>query len=77
MRILEKLLLRRQAHPQFSTLPVRVRRRLALACQELTDAEAEMAQRTGLPEPPRLLLIDEEEAAIIFPEEREASAGAD
>jgi hypothetical protein len=77
MRILEKLLIRRHDHPQFSSLPPRVRKRLGHACQELAEAEAEMARLIGLPKPPRLLLVDEEQASIIFPEEREASAGAD
>jgi hypothetical protein len=77
MGFLRRLLVRRQSHPRFSALPLRVRKRLALACQELSEAEAELAQRIGLPEPPRLLLIDEEQAAIIVPDERGASAAAD
>jgi hypothetical protein len=70
MRILDKLLTRRRDQPRFSALAPHVRHRLALACRELGDAEQELATRLGLPQPPRLLLVDEEEAVILTPGDR-------
>ena len=70
MALLERFLVRRQGLPRFSALPHHVRRRLAFACQELTDAEAEMAEQLGLARPPRLLMVDEEEAVILFEPDR-------
>lgn len=56
--------------PRFTALTPRVRRRLAPAFQELSDAEQELAVRLGLPAPPRLLLVDEEAGVIVAPDER-------
>jgi hypothetical protein len=70
IRILEKLLTRRRDQPRFSALPRRVQQRLALACQELSDAEQALAARLDLPQPPRLLMVDEEEAVILTPSDR-------
>lgn len=70
MRILNKLLTRRRDQPHFSALPPRVRQRLAVARQELSDAEQAIATRLGLPQPPRLLMVDEEEAVILTPGDR-------
>lgn len=70
IRILEKLLTRRLDQPRLSALPRHVQQRLALACQELSDAEQALAARLDLPRPPRLLIVDEEEAVILTPTER-------
>lgn len=70
MHIIDKLLTRRRDQPRFSALPIRVRQRLALACEELSDAEQALAERLGLPQPPRLLMVDEEEAVILTPSDR-------
>ena len=70
MRILDKLLTRRRDQPRFSALAPRVRHRLALACRELDDAEQALATRLGLPRPPRLLMVDEEEAVVLTPSDR-------
>lgn len=70
MRILDKLLTRRRDQPHFSALPPRVRQRLGLACRELNDAEQALAARLGLSQPPRLLMVDEEEAVILTPSDR-------
>jgi ABC-type branched-subunit amino acid transport system ATPase component len=70
MRLLDKLFTRRRGQPSFSTLAPRVRRRLTHACRELGDAEQALATRLGLPQSPRLLMVDEEEAVIITPSER-------
>lgn len=70
MSIFDRFLVRRRALSRFSAVPVRVRRRLALARRELDDTEAEMAEQLGLSEPPRLLMVDEEEAVIVFPGDR-------
>ncbi|WP_126174126.1 hypothetical protein [Altericroceibacterium xinjiangense] len=71
MAFLDKFFVRRQGLPRFSALPQRVRQRLALAARELADAEAEMADQLGLSQPPRLLMIDEEEAVILSGPDRE------
>jgi hypothetical protein len=47
-----------------------VRRRLVLACRELSDAEEGVAKRLALPTPPRLLMVDEENAVIVTPRDR-------
>lgn len=70
MRILDKLLTRRRNQPRFSALPKHVQQRLALACQELSDAEQSLAARLDLPQPPLLLMVDEEEAVILIPRDR-------
>lgn len=70
MALLDRLFVRRRAMPRFSSLPQQVRRRLSVACQELTSAEDQMAQRLGLPNPPRLVLVDEEEAVVLFAADR-------
>ena len=70
MGILDKLLTRRNDQPRFSALEPRVRHRLKLACRELNDAEQAIASRLGLSQPPRLLMVDEEEAVILTPEDR-------
>lgn len=70
MGILDKLLTRRRRMPRFETLAPRIRRRLRLVCRELSDAEEELAARLDLPQPPRLLLVDEEKAVILTPAER-------
>lgn len=70
MGLLDKLLTRRRGLPVFTALAPRVRRRLAPACRELGEAEQELAAHLGLPQPPRLLLVDEEEAVILRPDER-------
>ena len=70
MRFFDRLLTRRREQPRFATLSPRVRRRLALACRELTEAEEAIAERLGLPAPPRLLFVDEEEAVIVSPCDR-------
>jgi hypothetical protein len=71
MRLLDRFLIRRRALPRFSALPANVRRRLALACREVTKAEAEMAQQLALPAPPRLLMVDEESAVIVLASDRD------
>ena len=70
MGILDQLLTRRRRMPHFAALARNVRRRLAPVCQELSLAEEELAVRLGLPEPPRLLLVDEETAVVLTPGER-------
>lgn len=70
MGILDKLLTRRRRMPRFETLAPRIRRRLSFVCRELSEAEEELAARLELPQPPRLLLVDEEEAVILTPAER-------
>ena len=70
MRLLDKLLTRRRGQPHFADLPPRVRHRLALACRELNEAEEALAKRLSLPQPPRLLLVDEEKAVILSPSDR-------
>lgn len=69
MGILDNLLTRHRRMPRFAALSPRIRRRLNIVCRELSEAEEELAARLGLP-PPRLLLVDEEEAVILTPGER-------
>lgn len=71
MRVLDKLLTRRRDIPRFSALAPHVQRRLAVACRELNNAEQEIAARLGLAQPPRLLMVDEEEAVILTPSDRD------
>jgi hypothetical protein len=70
MGFFDRLLTRGRAAPSFAELPTGVRRRLSPVCNDLGAAEQEMAERLGLPQPPRLLLVDEEAAVILVPEER-------
>lgn len=70
MGILDSLLTRRRRMPRFALLAPRIRRRLGLVCRELSEAEEELAAHLGLPRPPRLLLVDEEEAVVVMPDER-------
>ena len=70
MGIIDKLLTRRRRLPSFAALAPRIRRRLAPVCKELSDAEQDVADYLGLSRPPRLLLVDEENAVILTPEER-------
>jgi hypothetical protein len=70
MRIFNKLFTRRRDQPHFSELPTRVRQRLALACRELSKEEEAVAARLDLPHPPRLLMVDEEEAVILTQNDR-------
>ena len=70
MGILDRLLTRRRRMPRFATLALRIRRRLNIVCRELSEAEEELAARLNLPHPPRLLLVDEEEAVVLTPGER-------
>ena len=70
MNLLDRMLTRRREQPAFAKLLPHVRRRLGRACRELSQAEEQIAERLGLDHPPRLLLVDEERAAILNPEER-------
>jgi len=70
MRLFDPLLTRRRRQPRFTGLPASVRRRLALACRELSEAEETIAERLGLRKPPRLLIVDEETAVIVTPRDR-------
>lgn len=70
MRILDKLLTRRRHQPGFTALAPRFQQRMALACRELGDAEQAIAAELDLPQPPRLLMIDEEQAVILTPGDR-------
>ena len=70
MRLLDLLFTRRRKLPKFADLSDGVRRRLASACRELTEAEDRAADRLHLESPPRLLLVDEETAVILAVEER-------
>ena len=65
MRFLDAFFTRSARRPQRSALPRSVRRRLAQSCADLTQEENALAERFGLPMPPRLLIVDEEEAVII------------
>ncbi len=70
MAILDWLLTRRRGEPRFAVLPGHVRRRLGFVCSELNHAEQALADSLGLPQPPRLLLVDEESAVIVTPPDR-------
>jgi hypothetical protein len=65
MGILNKLLTRRCNQPSFSALAPHFQQRLALACQELSDAEQAIAAQLDVPHPSRLLMIDKEKAVIL------------
>lgn len=70
MGFLDKWLTRRRRLPSFAALAPQVRRRLVPVCRELANAEQQLAAHLDLPQPPRLLLVDEEEAVILTPSER-------
>ncbi|MDT9600238.1 hypothetical protein [Sphingosinicella rhizophila] len=70
MHWIERMLTRRHDQHRFTDLKPLVRRRLKLAARELRDAEDAMAAELRLPQPPRLLMIDEEEAVIVLPNDR-------
>lgn len=70
MGIFDRLLTRRRHAACFAELAPRVRCRLGPVCQELGEAEQALAARLGLPRPARLLLVDEEAAVILTPDER-------
>ncbi|WP_300578607.1 hypothetical protein [Phenylobacterium sp.] len=70
MPLFDRYFRRQQDAPHVSDLSPAVRRRLTRSCDALTAAEAEIARRLDLPSAPRLLMIDEEEAVIVTPEER-------
>ena len=70
MRFLDRMLTRRRDQRQFCDVKHRTRQRLALAARELYDAEDAIAAASGLPMPPRLLMIDEEEAVVVLPTDR-------
>lgn len=70
MGILDKLLTRRRNQPTFSALAPHFQQRLALASRELSDAEQSIAAQLDLPHPPRLLMVDEEKAVILYPSDR-------
>ena len=72
MRLLDDLFTRSRRQPTSVDLSDDVKRRLSPACRELTDAEDLMAARLGLDKVPRLLIIDEEAAVILSPQERTA-----
>lgn len=74
MGIVDSLLTRRRRMPRFALLAPRIRRRLTLVCRELSEAEDEVAARLGLARPPRLLLVDEETAVVVTPDERDGTA---
>ena len=73
MRLFDRLFTRRRQQPRFADLSDRARGRLAVACRELTDAEDWMAEQLGLGRPPGLLLVDEEEAVVLSPRDREVT----
>lgn len=70
MPLFDRYFRRQQDAPRVSDLSSAVRRRLTRSCGGLTAAETEIARRLDLPAAPRLLMIDEEEAVIVTPEER-------
>lgn len=70
MAFLDAFFTRRRVVPRFSALPRRTRHRLATVCDDLTGAEDEMARVLGLDAPPRLMLVDEEEAVILLASDR-------
>ena len=70
MGIIDKFMTRRRHQPRFDTLAPRVRCRLAPVCQELSNAEQDLANYLGMPQPPRLLLVDEESAVVLRHDER-------
>ncbi|SKA37840.1 hypothetical protein [Consotaella salsifontis] len=72
MRLFDSVLTRRRRQPRFTDLAPWVRHRLALACRELKEAEEAAAEKLDLPEAPRLVMVDEEEAVIVRPGDREA-----
>lgn len=67
---LDAFFTRRRKVPRFASLPRRTRHHLVVVCEDLTEFEDEMARRLGLDTPPRLILVDEEEAVILLPDDR-------
>ena len=70
MASLKRMLMRRHDQRRFTDLKPRVRHRLALASRELAEAEESIAAALRLSRPPRLLMIDEEEAVVVLPNDR-------
>lgn len=70
MRFIDKFMTRGRHQPRFDTLAQRVQNRLAPVCQDLSNAEQALAKHLGMPQPPRLLIIDEENAAVLTYDER-------
>lgn len=70
MRFIERLFTRRRTQRRFSDLKPRTRERLNRAICELSGDERDIAEQLGLPEPPRLLMVDEETAVVLLPEDR-------
>lgn len=67
MRWLEQFLTRRVDQHTRDDVPVRRWGRLRIACHQLTQAEDEAAACLRLHSRPKLVLIDEEMAAVITP----------
>lgn len=74
VRLIDKLFTRGSESPEAAALSPQVRRRIAAACRDLSNAEASIGQRMGLAQPPRLLMVDEEQGAIIAPTDRDRIA---
>ena len=70
MRFIDKFMTRGRHQPRFDTLAQRVQNRLAPVCQDLGKAEQALAEHLDMPQPPRLLIIDEENAAVLTYDER-------
>jgi hypothetical protein len=70
MRLFDRIWTRRRHQRRFSDLAPHVQRRLALVARELRDEEDAIAAALNLPEPPRLLMIDEEESVVVGPGDR-------
>ncbi|WP_142847713.1 hypothetical protein [Telmatospirillum sp. J64-1] len=68
MRWLDRILTRGRHHRELSAI---ARRRLLLACRELSDQERTVREEMGLAVSPRLSLIDEEMGVVISPQMRE------
>lgn len=73
MALLDAIFTRRRQVPRFSALPRRTRQRLSVACDDLTRTENEIARDLGLDAPPRLMLVDEEEAVLLLKTDRECT----
>lgn len=70
MALFDHWFIRSRQAARVSDLSPSVFHRLTRACRDLTAAEDAMAERLGLRTPPRLLMVDEEEAVVIAPDER-------
>jgi hypothetical protein len=73
LALLDAIFTRRRQVPRFSALPRRTRQRLSVACDDLTTTENEIARDLGLDTPPRLMLVDEEEAVLLLKTDRECT----